>query len=72
MSNEIIVISTAEQPVRQRPAPSEHLTPKDVVITAAPGEADLAMYLKGQILRYCLLHCVSEFEAFKEEKFMYY
>ena len=55
----LLIISTAEQPARQRPAPSEHLTPKDVVITAAPGEADLAMYLKGQRLNYYLLHCVS-------------
>lgn len=34
----------------KRPATSEHLTPKDVVITAAPAEASLAMFLKGQPL----------------------
>ena len=32
----------------RRSGPSEHLTPKDVVITSAPGQAELAMFLKGQ------------------------
>ena len=31
----------------QRPGPSEHLTLKDVVIISAPGQAELAMFLKG-------------------------
>ena len=29
---------------------SEHLTPKDVVITSGPAQANLAMFLKGQQL----------------------
>jgi len=31
----------------RRQAPSEHMTPKDVVISAAPAEASLAQYMKG-------------------------
>ena len=29
-------------------AASEHLTPKDVVITSGPAQANLVMFLKGQ------------------------
>ena len=33
--------------VARRQAQSEHMTPKDVVISAAPAEASLAQYMKG-------------------------